>query len=308
MALSTYPVVFDRLFSSSIKLGATNKRADGSYFEVQLQEQFEIPKNAVGASLRVTYATIWNTSPNVVTGVNDRFAITYGHDPAIAPNVVDPGPGVIPGSQVYTIPQGLYDVPSLSDAMRNAMNAHLGQDIPMSLAPNYADGRVYTVFTPLPGGIASGNGFHFGSANWPLAQSVGPLIGWPTNTTLATASSPVYDSTRPYKEYPAPGVANMNASDYFVIHCDLVDRGVGVNGAYTQAIAQVVPDVPPGLQIVYAPTTPPVCDLSSAIGQKRSVLRFWLTGSNGLSAGTFAEDWTVRVTINYSMPMVARPG
>ena len=61
------------IFSSSVLDGALNKSADGSSFSVQLDRPILVPNTAKYCWIEVQAATVWNTVPNILTGVNDKF-------------------------------------------------------------------------------------------------------------------------------------------------------------------------------------------------------------------------------------------
>lgn len=491
MATSTYAVEFDRLFSSDPANGARGVSADGSSFEVEFSEPMAIPANAVSCTLSVVYATIWNTVPNIVAGVNDTFAVTYDAGGTIT--VSDAlGPGTIPSNQIFTIPTGHYDLGTLDAAMERALFAR-GFKKPWSLHADTGTGRINLFFDDT---ALDREGLVFGSHNWPLANSMGPIIGWPGNeATLAlcafpimvraplgiqvtagvndrigftswgvlntdpleqnvfftgmlelgtvfladheafryhftnrlrgwyAANHPTYDisslagylsdhwkltpsahlnhmylqtiarapnnipgmpwrlgiwfnttdvaapggpisnsigsllgwpgTTALYTDWPTTymmdnsqyyqdppptsgwwrwysGPVAPNSSDlagrgpgdphtapeqctlahtidhYYVINSDLVTRGIGTNGAFDQAIAQVLPHVEAGLQMIYEPYAPPLVDMSNAIGTRRTRARFWLTDDDGAPVDTQSEHWTLRCRISYRVPIVSR--
>ena len=64
------------IVSSSPNNGAVNMSADGSYFEIQLQDALAIPAEALNATLSVEEASVWFTTPNIISGKNDKIYIT----------------------------------------------------------------------------------------------------------------------------------------------------------------------------------------------------------------------------------------
>lgn len=77
MTSQMIPEDFTMIVSSDPLGGARNVSADGSSFEVQLDQAFELPKDAINAQLSVQEATVWWTVPNILTGINDKMYI-YG--------------------------------------------------------------------------------------------------------------------------------------------------------------------------------------------------------------------------------------
>ena len=89
MTTYTIPLVL----SSNVNNGATNKSSDGSTFSVDLDKPILVPKEAHHCYIQVQSATVWNTVPNIVEGVNDKFYFSYNGN-----------------NYVLTIEQGQYDL------------------------------------------------------------------------------------------------------------------------------------------------------------------------------------------------------
>lgn len=101
----------------------------------------------------------------------------------------------------------------------------------------------------------------------------------------------------------APNIAGFNTVNSFLIHSDLVNRGIRFNNDYNQTVAQVLIDVSPGSQIVYAPFNPPKVECGDLINSKRNLLRFWLTDDRNRRVNTNGEYWTARLLIRYLRPL-----
>lgn len=266
--------------SSDTSQGAINKSADGSTFEVQLDEALNIPRDAVNVNLAVEEATVWWTVPNILTGVNDTMYV-FGDDNQAIP---------VPQLFVITIPKGLYDLTLLNNSIQFQLEAAgarvLSGTTPLPLISLFADNatqkvairfnytNVYVDFSP------------FGTPREILgfdAIQYGPFAGAPLNQL-------------------APNVAQFNTVDYFLIACDLVSRGIRFNNRYNQIISQVLIDVAPGSQIVSTPFNPSRVAVNELAGAKRSNLRFRLTDNLLRPVDTNGEDWTARIVIRYLRP------
>ena len=112
----------------------------------------------------------------------------------------------------------------------------------------------------------------------------------------------------PYTTTPenvlAPNVAQFNQVNYFLVHSDLVNKGIRFNNNYTQTISQVLIDVPPGSQIVSTPFNPAKTNADELRGVKRTLLRFWITDENNNRIDTNGEYWSARIVIKYQMTLV----
>ena len=189
---------------------------------------------------------------------------------------------------IITIPQGLYDLNGINQAiLRELENAgalidpnplfSLSADEPTSkveLRINY--NNVIIDFTPLD-----------------------------TPRVILGFASAVYG---PYPTAPisvlAPNVAAFNQVNYFLIHSDLTNRGIRFNNDYNQTIAQVLIDVAPGSQIVSRPFNPARIAVPELVGAKRNTIRFWLTDDDDNRVFTNNEYWSARLVIRYLKPYI----
>jgi hypothetical protein len=101
------------LITSDPAQGAINRSADGSSFEIQLDEAIQIPKEALNVQVICEESTVWWTVPNIITGINDTFYI-FGDDDQVVP---------VPQLFVVQIPQGLYDLTGLNNALQSGLEA-----------------------------------------------------------------------------------------------------------------------------------------------------------------------------------------
>jgi hypothetical protein len=255
------------VISSDPSDGAINITEDGSSFEIDLGgEGLKIPKDAMNVTVSCEESTIWWVVPNIITGVNDTFYV-YGDSSDLI-------------AQLYTvvIPQGLYDLSELNKSLYSILES-LGARTSGGLALisltadpatqrvkirfNYAN--VYVDFTQ-PQTLRTILGYN--------AQQYGPFAGAPLN-------------------------ASFNQVNYFLIHSDLVNKGIRFNNQYTQTIAQVLIDVSPGSQIVSKPFHPAKSDAQGLAGITKNSLRFSLTDDKQRAVNTNGEYWTTRIVISY---------
>ena len=104
------------IFNSDPASGSQNLSADGSTFQVTLNDPIRIPAGAVNCTAGVIQASPWNSSPNIAAAFgNNLFRFTTTVAPA--------------GTYTLTIPDRLYSVAGL--------NAYLsGQFANLGLPPN----------------------------------------------------------------------------------------------------------------------------------------------------------------------------
>ena len=264
------------IISSDPIRGASNISADGSSFEIDLDDGgISIPKTAEGVHLQVDEATAWWTIPNIITGVNDTLYIT--------------GPDTLDVYQNFeiNIPQGLYDLSGLNQAILRELEIAGAKIDPLpliTLLPDEPTQKVEirleyasTVVDFLPNDTFRDIiGFN--------AALVGPFLG--AQTTLGD------------------NVAKFNTIDSLLLHSDLTTRGLRLNNQYDQTIAQILIDVSPGSQIVSRPFNPARINVEELKGQQRKKIRFWLTDQNNNQVNTTGEYFTARLVIKYKRPFV----
>lgn len=272
------PYEINMIVSSDPATGAINRSADGSRFEILLEDAVKVPPEAENITVSVEQATVWWVVPNILMGVNDKMYI-------LAPNVAN-----VLTNYTLTIPQGLYDLPGLNQAiLRDLSNqgAKISPSAVIGLSPDDATGKVEMKL------FYAGSQVDFTGLNTFReilgfdAAIVGPVVVAPTS-------------------YIAQSVAGFNTINYFLIHSDLVNRGIRFNNNYSQTISQVLIDVPPGSQITSTPFNPARTQAPELKGVMRTNLRFWLTDDRDRVVNTNGEYWSARLVIRYLVPFVLK--
>jgi hypothetical protein len=274
----TVPEEVSMIVSSDPNNGAANVSSDGSYFEVQLQDGLKIPKDALNVNISVEEATIWWSVPNIITGENDKIYMS-GPDPL---DVVQ--------NYVLTIPQGLYDLAGINEAIARELESAGAKFDPeplVSLTPDEATQKVQLRFNYATVSI------DFTPNDTPRA-----ILGFDAAVYTPLPTNPIL----------APNVAGFNTINYFLIHSDLTNKGIRFNNNYNQTIGQVLIDVSPGSQIVSKPFNPARINAQELAGANRTNLRFWLTDDEDRRVNTNSEYWTARIVIHYLKPYVVTSG
>jgi len=286
--MSFIPEEISLIVSSDPDAGAINLSSDGSRFEIQLDDEgISIPKDAINVNVSVEESTVWWVIPNIITGENDTFYI-YGD------NDVTPA---VPQLFTVVIPQGLYDLSGLNQAVLAGLEAQGAKTIdgggnPLPLISLTADDATQKVR------------IRFNYTNVYADFQ-------PNNTPRQILG---FDALQ-YGPYPAaplsilaPNVAAFNQVNYFLIHSDLVNKGIRFNNSFNQTVAQVLINVAPGSQIVSTPFNPAKCNAQELAGSKRTNLRFWLTDDQQRNVNTNGEHFTARIVIHYMRPLVIGRG
>ncbi len=262
--------------SSDPANGATNISSDGSQFTVQLQDGIKIPKNAHNVHVSLQEATVWWVVPNIITGVNDKLYIT-------APRASDDALT----AYVITLEQGLYDLTALNEAVLRELENAAAKTNPSTVINILSDNATQKVeFRYNYVGI---------EIDFTQADTFRDILGFNSQTLGPNATAPLI--------YLADNVAAFNTINSFLIHSDLVSRGIRLNNSYNQTLGQVLIDKAPGSQIVSTPFNPPKVSADELAGAIKSTLRFWLTDQANQPVNTNSEFWTGRVSIKYQYPV-----
>lgn len=274
MSLNMIPHELSMLVSSDPTTGARNVSPSGSNFDIVLEDALSIPPQAHNVTVSVDSATVWWTIPNIVSGVNDLMRVTRAGDPNSPYNIV--------------IPQGLYDLSGLNAAIIRELT-NLGAPFnPLPLFELQSDDATQKVAVL----------FHFAnvSIDFTIANSFRDILGFNSQVIGSAAIVPI--------TIIAPNVAAFNQVNYFLIHSDLVQKGIRFNNTYSQVIGQVLIDVAPGSQIVSQPFNTAKVNADELAGNRRTILRFQLTDDKNREVNTNGEAWTARIVIRYFIPFV----
>ena len=266
------------LASSDPSNGASDISEDGSRFTVRLDEPLQVPKEALNVTIDIETAEIWWTVPNILTGINDKLYIT-------APNVGD-----VLTPYVVVIPQGLYDLTGLNQAIHReltTLGAKVDPEPVISLSPDDATQKVELRLPYLGSSI-----------DFTQADTFRDILGFNSQIIGPTIVAP--------EIILADNTANFNVVNYFLLHCDLVGSGIRINNRYSQTVAQVLIDVAPGSQITYQPFNPARINVDDLAGATRNQFRVWLTDGANRQVNTSGEFYSMRIAIRYLMPHIVR--
>jgi hypothetical protein len=265
------PFIFDSGQTESSNLTTS----DGSGFFVNLETPLVVPPEAKYVYITVPSARIWYNSYNIVLNVNDQIDITYDD-------------GILVVNEVLTFQPGLYDLDHLNSALvRLMLEVGLPGDL-FDFVPDTASERVVIEFNYT--GI---------QIDFTAARNFREILGFNSRSVplAPTTSTDQYE----YGDTQADFNQDLN---YYVIHTDLVSRGIRVNNKYNQAISLINIDVAPGSLINYvAKTENPRIPANELIGARKKNFEFWLTNNNNERVNTNGQSWSVNVIVHYLAPL-----
>ena len=263
---------FSFVLSSNADNGATNITHNGSSFEILLTEPINIPREAYNLQLSAPVSTMWWNIPNINTGTNDLLNIK-GYDNA----------DVIKDFNIQ-IPQGLYKQTDLNQYIKNILIRQGaktdGKDTLIDFTPDQNNQRIVMTFK-----------YPNTTVDFTSRQSIASMLGF-ENTVYTSATS---------TQFIAPLKGEFNSSEYYLLHCDLVNKGLVINGKYDNTIAQIYIDVPVGYQNISRPFNPPVIDCSNLKGTTRSKIKLWITDDKNQPINTNGEYFTARLVLSYNV-------
>ncbi len=255
--------------TSSEAAGAVNITNNGSSFEILLADPIIMPDNLSNCSVQVDEATVWWTIPNISAALgNNLVYVSYSGAP-----------------HTLTIPDGLYSITDLSSAIDREFLAATGVAGVISLAPDNATQKVTIAISP--GGVAT-------QIDFTQANTIRDIIGFNSQLVPPAPTAVTYSQL-------GDNVAAFNSIEFFLLHSDIVGQGIRVNEVFTQTIAQILIDVPPGSQIVSREYNPPKSDALGLQGTTIDRIRFWLTDQNNNLVDTHGEHFSCRIVIKYTL-------
>lgn len=265
--------------SSDTAVGAVNVSTSGDSFQIELAEPIKIPREAINIIVSMEESTVWWVVPNILDS-------TAGASQNNLMKIVDTGADSgVPATYNLVIPQGLYDLAALNQSILREL-ANAGAPTSPTLINMSADDATQKVeITANYIGI---------SIDFTIALSFRDILGWGSVVLGPTIAKPT--------TFLAPNIAAFNTINYFLLHCDLLTRGVRYNNTYSQVLDQVLIDVAPGSQIISAKFRPPEIPEPDLAGTIRNNIRFWITDDQLQSINTNQETWSARIVVKYNMP------
>ena len=165
------------------------------------------------------------------------------------------------------IPQGLYDLTGLNSAIdRELVNDSAPSNLITLLGDNPTQKTVIQINVTSPV-----LGFD--------SKVIGPVSG--------------------VVSYYSDNVAQFNNIEYFIIHSNIVGKGLRIGNNYSQAIAQINIDQAPGNQIIYSPYHTLFIPCNEIIGRVISGANFYLTDNNNNKVNTNGEIFSIRFALHY---------
>lgn len=262
------------LISSNPAAGSSNLSPDGSRFELNFRPALQIPQNATDITVSAEESEVWWTVPNITTNSNDKMYIT-------APNVAD-----VLTPFIITIPQGLYDLTGLTQAVQRELEnagAKISPNPVVSFSPDDATQKVEMRFNYVGTQV-----------DFTPIDTFRIILGFNSAVVGPNVSAPL--------NYIAPNVAEFNQINYFLIHSNLVKYGIRYGNQFNQTLARVLINTAPGSQIISTPFNPPRINANELAGVKKDDLQFWLTDDQNRPVNTNGEYWSTRIVIRFKVP------
>lgn len=263
------------LVSSNPALGAKNLTTRGDRFSITLQDSLSIPKNAHNVQVKVISMEVWNVVANVGLELgNDKLSISINSIP-----------------YVLTFESGIYTLDELSTALNIQLKALAGASYNENSIQLQGDTSTSKVLIKITQPNISIN---FGSiASYGLAD----LLGFDHIDVGNGADTSFYKKGN--------SKALLNNVNYMLIHSDLVNNGLTLNGVYDRVIAKVNITAPPSSLIIYEPNNPYVCSEDGLSGVSKKEINFWLTDDSNRPV-TMPEYYSFRMVISWEEMIILK--
>jgi hypothetical protein len=260
------------LVSSNPDNGAINISDDGSSFSLSFERPIIIPRQARNIQLSGYESTVWWVVPNIIEGQNDAFRLTYFD-------------GVLSTQYDINIPSGLYDIAQLDNAInRELVNAGAPNNIITLLGDNSTQRSIIQINVLSPETI---------SIDFTIPNNIGSILGF--NSQIIPAQSGLVSI---FSDNPA----EFNTINYFLIHSDIVGRGIRIGDSYNNSIMKVPIIVPPGSLINFLPDNPIPIPCPEIRGRVINEAQFWLTDDSNRRVNTLNEYFSMTFVLSYYMP------
>ena len=248
-------------FNSSPTTGAKPIGTNGNRFEVVLSNPIHVPSQALYASLEVSTARVWYTSPNISAEIgNNHLEQSFG----TAYDII--------------LEDGSYGVEDL-DSVFNRYFSHRSLPNLFYLSTNDETQKVNIIFNE------SGVTIDF-TGN----DTCREVLGFNSGSVV---------SLGPGSVFPGESEARFNRIESHFIRSDMISNGIPQNDIASGIITEVPINGDPGSQISYMPINPLRCDASDLIGKAKQVLNFALLDQEMREVSTSGEYWSFTVVIRY---------
>ena len=254
------------LVSSSTSEGALNVSSDGSSFEVILEDPLRISDKMKSCTVEVHDGTVWWTIPNISSTLgNNKFYLEH-----------------LTVNYVITLQDGLYSLAELNASLDREIEVLTGLSGLVTLESDDATQKVNIQVNQIGSRI-----------DFTQSDTFRSIIGFSSKLVPTLVSTGVYNEL-------ATSVASFNSISYFLLHSDIVTRGMRVNNQYNQTIARILIDETPGSQILFRPYNPLKIGAWDLMGATRNRIKFWLTDQDNNAVNTNGEIFSAIVVIKYS--------
>ena len=255
------------LTTNDVNSGALDVSPGFNRWSMEIPGGITFPNNAKNLTLECPQASLWYSSHLITANDANLFKITTtsggGHQ------------------FIITIPPGLWDIPALQTFIYQTLITDWDAQFPGSPADAIA---VPTYFS-IKGLPAIGKTIvTFGTGGLTLSPSqlqinfddttIGGLLGFENgdidNSSLVATQIPV--------SFISDNEADFDAIGSYLFTSTLCGgSGVPVNSTMGNVVAQIVPDCPPGAQILFRPPNPTKIDVSHLRGKTINFADFVIT-------------------------------
>ena len=265
--------------SSNPELGDVQTSASGNLFTLSLSEPLSIPSNASAVTCELLQAIVWNSTLNIIEGVNDMFYYAVNGFPTSV-----------------QVPEGNYDLHIMSETLSRLMFANI-PSVPLGSFALSLKGPYCLIQNSI---VSSSN--YISQIQMGLPRDVSRALGFFAGN-LTFSQTVVVGASEGFVSQQAPPL--RDGAKEWLLSSSLVARGVRINGRFDQVLAKVsFENTPPGSQLVFNPSQPNVVPAQLGPGSRVSQVTSWLTdAATGLPISTNGESWSYIAVLKYDLPL-----
>ena len=312
-------------FSSSEINGATNIRDNASSFEVTLDTPITVPPGALDCTIECRSANIWFIMPNISEAyknnrlyfkydpsiLNPSSNITFGSQGAVMTNpttplvpipvVTIPTTSSVPiastGWDYVQLPDGLYSVSDLNTSLRRLIGNKIAPGTTtrfstssITISANASTQHIVVEMDP---------GFILGTM--PFENNIVHTFGITDLDNDAVGVQFIHNNDY----WEANSTAQLTPINSFLLHSDLVERGLAVNNGVANILTEIQLSGPPGSFLTYRPYLPYKLDGNHLKFSSRGTVRFYLTDDKNRPLDMFGEAFSFSVVVKYKIDVSA---
>lgn len=270
----------------SFVVGATSGRFtdNGSTVSLSLMPPYQIPATALSTTLKLRNSYIWNTFVNINQQLGNRLVVVGSDEKRYTITFPDGQYNVANVNDYFTRQSREIGAPWVDDE-DGKCNIQIDADLSVQ--------KIYFINTSTEPYVLDWTQDLSSGEN----KTIYTILGFQKDTKV---SLPAANPSKYQRFIFAPSQAAFNFVNGILVKCNLITRGIRVNGEYRSVLAQVPINEGPGQLMVYEPQQPPITE-PGLVGSTIREIIVQITNENGEPVYTPGNPWLVTIDISYDL-------